>query len=984
MANNTKIRGITIELSADTQGISDGLKEVRSSLSQTQKSLKDVDKLLKFNPSNTDLLKQKQEYLGKAVQDTRKKLEEEKQLLEQLQNAGNSDKTREQQNALQREIIETTNKLKDLEKQAKDAASVLGTKMQQAGEKLKDVGDKISSVGNKLTVGVTAPIVAAATAAAKFASDYDENLNKVEASFGDAADSVKQWATTATESFGMSESAALELTAQFGDMGTSMGLSNEEAAQMSTSLAGLAGDLASFKNISTDRAMNALTGIFTGQTKALQGLGVVMNEVNLTKFAEDQGKVYKNMTEAEKVMLRYQYVMSRTKNAQGDYARTSDGAANSLRTLKATLENLAVTLGKEVLPLITPLIQKLTAGIKKLNEMDPKTKKLVVTLLGIAAAMGPILSVGGKAVSLVGTVVKDVGKLITAMAGQKVATDAATASQSKFNLSLLANPIVAVTAAIIAAIAAITAITYALAKASDESVKFKDNATAIASAAKENSSAVQSMADNAAASIAKMQAQEQVTDELIGTIERLSDKENKSSAEIKELNDAVRKLNDIYPDLNLQYDAAADNLNMTNKELRNNIKLTQNQAKVAAYAKIYNELLAKQTQLQIDQIAIQNQLNAAEQEHGDLIEKASSRGAANILYMDEAKSAKYAADGVKELGNALTENERAQASSAAQMEVITQEMASMGITVDPVTGTFEEFSEAVDEATDSMEESNNAITESTNRLQYEQTVHDTFAQAVIKSYHDLRDAVVNSIETQISWLDKYEAAQTVSASEIEKNLTEQIKGVEEWQTNLVKLADMGINQGLLKYLMDMGPKGAGYVRGLVEGGADELSKINKLWEEAMGVETLATETGEELKGVIQDLIPGFEDLGYQTGAGFARGMNKAQTLVNNAASAMTRAAVDTGRNVLGIASPSKVFAWIGEMTGLGFEQGLKNSFGAADKWLSTELSSFSQPGIDNAAIYNAIRSGAGDASINVYLDDRELTRGLKGLGVSFA
>ena len=984
MANNTKIRGITIELSADTQGISEGLKEVRSSLSQTQKALKDVDKLLKFNPSNTDLLKQKQEYLGKAVQDTRKKLEEEKKLLEQLQNAGNSDKTREQQNALQREIIETTNKLKDLEKQAKDTASVLGTQMQQAGDKLKDVGDKISSVGNKLTVGVTAPIVAAATAAAKFASDYDENLNKVEASFGDAADSVKEWATTATESFGMSESAALELTAQFGDMGTSMGLSNEEAAEMSTKLAGLAGDLASFKNISTDRAMNALTGIFTGQTKALQGLGVVMNEVNLTKFAEDQGKVYKNMTEAEKVMLRYQYVMSRTKNAQGDYARTSDGAANSLRTLKATLENLAVALGKEVLPLITPLIQKLTAGIKKLNEMDPKTKKLVVTLLGIAAAIGPILSVGGKAVSLAGSVVGGIGKVITALAGQKVATDAAEASQSKFNLSLLANPIVAVTAAIIAAIAAITAITYALAKASDESVKFKDNATAIANATKDTSSAVQTMADNAASSIAQMQAQDQITNELIGTIDRLANKEDKSAEEVLELQDAVRKLNDIYPDLNAEYDAAADNLNMTNDELKKNIKLTQNQAKTAAYAKIYNELLAKQTQLQIDNLAIQNQLNAANDESAEILERAANRKADAIFNMDEQKTAKAYADGIKDLSNALTENERAQESSAAQMEVIRQEMEAMGITVDPVTGSFEEFGDAVDESTDYLEESNEALTENANRVQYETTVHNEFAQTVIKSYHDLRDAVVNSIETQISWLDKYEEAQTVSASTIEKNLTDQIAGVNEWQQNLVKLSDMGINQGLLKYLMDMGPKGAGYVRGLVEGGTTELAKINKLWADAMNVQGLATDTGAKVKRILSDLTIDFESLGYNTGAGFARGMSKAQTLVNNAASAMTRAAVDTGRNVLGIASPSKVFTWIGEMTGLGFEQGLKNSFGAADKWLSTELSSFSQPGIDNAAIYNAIRSGAGDASINVYLDDRELTRGLKGLGVSFA
>ena len=486
MANNTKIRGITIELSADTSGISNGLKEVRSSLSQTQKALKDVDKLLKFNPSNTELLEQKQQYLGKAVQDTQKKLEEEKKLLEELQNAGNADKTIDQQNALKREIIATTNELDKLKKEAKDAASVLGTKMQQAGEKIKAVGEKISGIGNKISLGVTTPIVAAATAAAKLASDYDENLNKVESSFGDAADSVKKWATTATESFGMSESAALEVTAQFGDMATSMGLSNQEAADMSTSLAGLAGDLASFKNISTDRAMNALTGIFTGQTKALQGLGIVMNEVNLTKFAEEQGKVYKSMSESEKIMLRYQYVMSRTKNAQGDYARTSDGAANSLRTLKASLENLAVTLGKEVLPLITPLINKLTEGIKKINEMSPKTKKLVVTLLGVAAAVGPIVSIGGKAVSLIGSITSGLGTLITKIAGHTVAstaeaaaTEGAAVAQTHLNAAMIANPILAVVAAIAALVGVIgyfvtkgndaAKVTEDLAKASQES-----------------------------------------------------------------------------------------------------------------------------------------------------------------------------------------------------------------------------------------------------------------------------------------------------------------------------------------------------------------------------------------------------------------------------------------------------------------------------------------------------------------------------------
>ena len=84
MANNTKIRGITIELSADTSGIVDGLKDVKSSLSQTQKSLKDVDRLLKFDPKNTELLAQKQGYLEKAIEDTNKKLKLEEEALREL------------------------------------------------------------------------------------------------------------------------------------------------------------------------------------------------------------------------------------------------------------------------------------------------------------------------------------------------------------------------------------------------------------------------------------------------------------------------------------------------------------------------------------------------------------------------------------------------------------------------------------------------------------------------------------------------------------------------------------------------------------------------------------------------------------------------------------------------------------------------------------------------------------------------------------
>ena len=122
----------------------------------------------------------------------------------------------------------------------------------------------------------------------------------------------------------------------FGDMGTSMGLPTDAAAKMSMSLTGLAGDLASFKNLSLDEVQTALAGVFTGETESLKRLGIVMTETNLDAYAlaNGFGKTTNEMTQAEKVQLRYAYIMEMTKNAQGDYARTADGTANSIRTFQ--------------------------------------------------------------------------------------------------------------------------------------------------------------------------------------------------------------------------------------------------------------------------------------------------------------------------------------------------------------------------------------------------------------------------------------------------------------------------------------------------------------------------------------------------------------------------------------------------------------------------------------------------------------------------
>ncbi len=294
-------------------------------------------------------------------------------------------------------------------------ATIAGDTLQAAGDKLENVGGKVSSVGNVLTAGVTAPLLAAGGVALNMASDYEESLNKVDVAFGKASQQVRAFAQTTVDQFGIAEGTALDMAALYGDMATSMKIPREEAAQMSQELVGLAGDLASFKNIGLEEASTALKSIFTGETESLKNLGVVMTQTNLDAFAlaEGFGKTTEEMTEAEKVQLRYQYVLAATKNAQGDYARTATGTANSLRTMQESSKELAVTFGQELLPEITPLIQQGTKLIKTFSNLDEEQKQLIVRTAGVAAAAGPAVKVLGTATTGLGKLTKGVGSAVS-------------------------------------------------------------------------------------------------------------------------------------------------------------------------------------------------------------------------------------------------------------------------------------------------------------------------------------------------------------------------------------------------------------------------------------------------------------------------------------------------------------------------------------------------------------------------------------------
>ena len=276
-------------------------------------------------------------------------------------------------------------------------SSKLSSALSSASSKLSAFGSKMQGVGKSLTTRLTLPLAIAGGAAIKFASDFQESMNKVDVAFGKSKKEVKDFAKTTLKQFGIAEGSALDMAALFGDMATSMGLNQNAASDMSTSLVGLAGDLASFKNIGIEQATTALAGVFTGETESLKRLGIVMTEANLKSFAMEKGmnSNIKTMTQAQKVALRYKFIMESTSNAQGDFGRTSGGAANQMRIFQESMKELSAKFGQEILPAFTKLVTFANGLLQKFSELSPTTKKLIVIFAGVAAALGPVIYILG-------------------------------------------------------------------------------------------------------------------------------------------------------------------------------------------------------------------------------------------------------------------------------------------------------------------------------------------------------------------------------------------------------------------------------------------------------------------------------------------------------------------------------------------------------------------------------------------------------------
>lgn len=563
----SRIQGITVEIGGDTTKLQNALKGVNGQIKSTQSQLKDVNKLLKLDPGNTELLAQKHKLLAEAVSETKEKLATLKTAAEQANTAlANSEISQEQYDALQREIVETEQDLKNLETQANQSATAV-QKIAATGEKLKTVGDNISSAGQKL-LPVTAGVTALGTASVTTAANFESSMSQVQATMGITKDAMstvngqsvntmdtlsklakKMGAETA---FSASECAeALNYLALAGydtqqmcdtlptvlnlaaagdialadasdmvtDAMSALGMGVDEAETMvdqmaktasttNTSVAQLGEGIltigATAKSIKGGTAeLNTELGILANngikgaeggthlrniilslqnptdkaaaQMEAL-GLSVYDSEGNMRSMNDILGDLNKSMdgmTSAEKSNIistifnktdlssvnallantgetwdSLQKSITDSGGAAQQMADTQlDNLQGQITILKSALEGLAISFGELLMPAIKQIVGWVQKFVDWLNGMNDGTKKVIMTVALLAAALGPVLIVIGKVISAVGTIMTVVPKIAGVINTVKGAFAA-------LNTTMLANPITLIIAAIVALVAA--------------------------------------------------------------------------------------------------------------------------------------------------------------------------------------------------------------------------------------------------------------------------------------------------------------------------------------------------------------------------------------------------------------------------------------------------------------------------------------------------------------------------------------------------
>ena len=407
-----------IKLTFDYNEVKEGVKQTNTQLKMLNNEYKAVKAESRATGKAIDMLASRKDYLTERIKILNGSLDEYKKRLDSAKEKDNAKAVENYSEKIQKTETELRALQADLgavNKKLDEQKGFLG----KSTEEWDKMSKKLKDTGKDLSLKVTAPIMAAGAAAFKMGGDYEQALGKMSQVFKNNQDDIKKWADGALNNFGLSKLSATSMVADFGAMFDTFGFKLQETTEMSKNMVERVRDLGAFFNTTSAETSEALNAIFTGNVQPLKRFGVVLTQTALQEYAYAQGihKKVSEMTEAEKVQLRYNYVMEKTKAAVGQYAREHDSASTQLENFREIVKEIGVTFGEVIIPVFGPILNGINNTLKFVAGLDQGTRKFIVTIALMAASIGPLLVGAAKVIEATKTVREVTGGLGKAIKG---------------------------------------------------------------------------------------------------------------------------------------------------------------------------------------------------------------------------------------------------------------------------------------------------------------------------------------------------------------------------------------------------------------------------------------------------------------------------------------------------------------------------------------------------------------------------------------
>ena len=708
------------------------LIRLRDKLSEAETALKGYNAALKDGTATSEGLIG--EALENRIADTAKRIEIYQAKIKELLS---------QEHELRDEETGLTQATMELARASEEAANA-NEKMSGGYSVTKNI---IADLATSVIRKTTSALIDFTKGSLEAASSLYEVENVVDVAFENMRGKVDDFSSTAIEYYGISELTAKRTASLFAAMGKGMDLTLDKATDLAIGLAKRSADMASFYDISQEITSTALKSVFTGETESLKRFGVVMTEVNLQQYALSQGieKSIKDMTQAEKVQLRYNYLMQQTASSEGDFARTADSFANKTRQLKERLVETSVAIGERFIKNLDGAFTTLDELLEKVNEatengdLDDFIKDIsdiLKNLLSVLSAVGGVLARFPKltAATAAGfTALKAANKVKAPVEGAANAFNrlafnmSGATEQGKLFASELSHSVgtyaVAATAAISLGMALADYIDR-LAEAKRNQQLLSDEQEAAIKEAKDLTAAYEENSASRKENIENIEAEYQSLRNSADTLIELANKTEKSDKELSEMVSTAEMLNESMSGLGLEINETTGAMNMQGEELLNLIDSYEDLAKAEAAKSALSEAYEEQAKATA-------RLNNINNQRYDIIKKlddAETRYAESVRILNTMRQGDVDAYSVEELEKQEQATEQAKAEVegyknaltaltvqyteyASQLRLAEEDIKALNDLYDKAKDGSEEAAQKLAEATEELKEQAEALKE---------------------------------------------------------------------------------------------------------------------------------------------------------------------------------------------------------------------------------------------------------------------------------